>query len=92
MMTIGIIGNGKSANRYHLPFLLQRKDIIKVKTIVTNDLNNKTWDWIEGINYIDNVEELYNDSEIDLIVICLRPDLHYQYAKQALEHNKNCLV
>ena len=33
MMTIGIIGNGKSANRYHLPFLLQRKDKIKVKTL-----------------------------------------------------------
>ena len=40
MMKIGIIGNGKSANRYHLPFLLQRKDKIKVKTIVTNNLEN----------------------------------------------------
>lgn len=32
MLTIGYIGNGKSANRYHLPFVLQRQNI-KVKTI-----------------------------------------------------------
>ena len=92
MMTIGIIGNGKSANRYHLPFLLQRKDKIKVKMIVTNNLENKTWERIDGIHYTDKIEELYNDSEIDLVVICLRSDLHYQYAKEVLEHGKNCLV
>ena len=33
MLTVGFIGNGKSANRYHLPFVLQRKDKIKVKTL-----------------------------------------------------------
>ena len=92
MMKIGIIGNGKSANRYHLPFLLQRKDKIKVKTIVTNNLENKTWNRIDGINYTDKIEELYNDPEIDLVVICLRSDLHYKYAKKVLEHGKNCLV
>ncbi|MCG0906004.1 oxidoreductase, YhhX family [Lactiplantibacillus plantarum] len=33
MLTIAYIGNGKSANRYHLPFALKLKDQIKVKTI-----------------------------------------------------------
>ena len=51
MLTVGFIGNGKSANRYHLPFVLQRKDKIKVKTIVTRNLENKTWKRIDGINY-----------------------------------------
>lgn len=32
-LTIGFIGNGKSTNRYHMPFILTRKDKIKVKTI-----------------------------------------------------------
>lgn len=92
MLTVGFIGNGKSANRYHLPFVLQRKDKIKVKTIVTRNLENKTWKRIDGINYTDKIEELYNDPEIDLVVICLKPDLHYRYAREVLEHNKNCLV
>lgn len=92
MLTVGFIGNGKSANRYHLPFVLQRKDKIKAKTIVTRNLENKTWKRIDGINYTDKIEELYNDPEIDLVVICLKPDLHYRYAREVLEHNKNCLV
>lgn len=32
MLNIGYIGNLKSTNRYHLPFVLQREGI-KVKTI-----------------------------------------------------------
>lgn len=32
MLTIGYIGNGKSANRYHIPYVLTR-DNIKIKTI-----------------------------------------------------------
>lgn len=92
MLTIGYIGNGKSANRYHLPFVLQRKDKIKVKTIFDIDLTQKTWDRIEGIHYTDQIDDLYNDKEIDLIVICTRHDLHYCYAKEVLNHGKHCLV
>ena len=33
ILTIGYYGNGKSTNRYHIPFLMRRKDRIRVKTI-----------------------------------------------------------
>ena len=92
MLTIGYIGNGKSANRYHLPFVLQRKDKIRVKTIFDRHPENPLWKRIEGVEYTDKVEDLYNDPEIDLIGVCVRSDLHYSYAKQVLEHNKHCLV
>ena len=32
-LVLGFIGNGKSTNRYHLPFILTRQDKIKVKNI-----------------------------------------------------------
>ena len=35
MLTVGFIGNGKSANRYHIPFILQKSDKIKIKMIYT---------------------------------------------------------
>lgn len=92
MLTIGYIGNGKSANRYHLPFVLQRQDKIKVKTIFDIKVSHDIWQAIDGVHYTENIDELLNDAAIDLIVICTRHDLHYEYAKTVLEHNKHCLV
>ena len=42
-LVIAFIANGKSTNRYHLPFVLQRKDKIKVKKIYARNLNKKEW-------------------------------------------------
>lgn len=91
MLTIGYIGNGKSTNRYHLPFVMQRENI-KVKTIYQRNPKNEKWDRIEGVKYTSNLDELLNDKEIQLIVVCTRHDSHYEYAKLVLGHNKHCLV
>lgn len=92
MLTIGYIGNGKSVNRYHLPFSLSRNEKIKVKTIYTKDLEKDTWQRVKGIKYIDNLDELLNDSEIQLVVVCTTNDFHYEYAKKILDSGKNVLV
>ncbi|GIN58000.1 oxidoreductase [Lederbergia ruris] len=91
MLTIGYIGNGKSTNRYHLPFVLQRENI-KVKTIYQRNPDHESWDRIAGVNYTSDLDELLHDKDIQLIVVCTRADSHYEYTKLALEHNKNCLV
>lgn len=92
MLTIGYIANGKSANRYHLPYVLQRKDKIKVKTIYDLDVENVKWDKIDGVYYTSNLEELLNDPDIDMIVICTMQQFHYEYAKKVLDHGKHVLV
>ena len=92
MLTIGYIGNGKSANRYHLPFVLQRKDKIKVKTIFDIKVTHDLWKQIPDVNYTQDLQELLNDPEIDLIVVCTGHHLHYQYAKIVLDNNKHCMV
>jgi len=91
MLTIGYIGNGKSANRYHLPYVLQRKDI-KVKTIYQRNSKNEKYSRIEGVNYTSNLDVLLNDDEIQLIVVCTFQSSHYDFAKMVLEHNKHCLL
>ncbi|MBL4930403.1 Gfo/Idh/MocA family oxidoreductase [Clostridium paridis] len=91
MLTIGYIGNGKSTNRYHLPFVLQKKNI-KVKTIFQRNPKHESWSRIDGVNYISDLNELLNDKEIQLVVVCTNHDSHYDYAKLVLEHNKHCLV
>ncbi|MBW4080631.1 Gfo/Idh/MocA family oxidoreductase [Paenibacillus sp. S150] len=91
MLTIGYIGNGKSTNRYHLPFSLNR-DYLNVKTVYARNPDKEEWDKAPGVLYTSDIEVLMNDAEIQLIVVCTHLDTHYTYAKMALDHGKNVLV
>lgn len=91
-LTVGFIGNGKSTNRYHLPFILSRRDKIYVKTIYNHRLHFDQWKKIEGIHYTDQLDEILEDSEIQVVIITLSSPLHYEYAKKVLEAGKHCVV
>lgn len=90
-LVIGYIGNGKSANRYHMPFVRQRPDTFKIKSIFDIKVRHDIWEQIPGIYYTEDINELLNDDEIDLIVICTMHHLHYEYAKKVLEAGKHLL-
>ena len=90
MLTIAYIGNGKSTNRYHLPFSLKNNNI-RVKTIYS-PRNNSVWERISEINYVNNLDEVLKDDEIQLVVICTPLEYHYEYSKMALDHGKHVLV
>lgn len=91
MLNIGYIGNGKSTNRYHLPFSLNR-DELNVKTIYARSLEKAEWERVPGVQYTDDISSLMNDQDIQLIVICTHTESHYNYAKMALDHGKHVLV
>ncbi|WP_155286320.1 Gfo/Idh/MocA family oxidoreductase [Lacticaseibacillus zhaodongensis] len=90
-LTIGFIGNGKSANRYHLPFIMKLQDRIKVKTIYARHITDK-WQKLPSINYTTDINDLYADPEIQLIVLSVPAAVHYRLAKDVLNHGKNVLV
>lgn len=87
-----LIGNGKSANRYQLPYILQRKDKFQVKTIYQKDLSVFKWKKIEDIEYTDDLNAILMDPEIELVIVTLPSHLHYEYAKKVLEAGKHCVV
>ncbi|MGR6543728.1 Gfo/Idh/MocA family oxidoreductase [Paenibacillus tundrae] len=91
MLNIGYIGNGKSTNRYHLPFSLNR-DELNVKTIYARSLEKAEWERVPGVQYTDDISSLMIDQDIQLIVICTHTESHYSYAKMALDHGKHVLV
>ena len=91
-LVVGFIGNGKSANRYHIPFILTRKDKIKIKTIYTMDHTKDTWAEVPGVVYSENLDDVLTDPEIDVVVISTPSAFHYQYAKMVLNAGKNCVV
>lgn len=94
-LVIAFAGFGKSANRYHLPYLKQRSEI-KIKTIYDHrlrhyhqqqeDLKNN------GVTLTTDYDQLLDDSEIQMISITTPAATHYSLAKQALLHGKNVLV
>ncbi|WP_056995693.1 Gfo/Idh/MocA family oxidoreductase [Limosilactobacillus equigenerosi] len=90
-LTIGYYGNGKSTNRYHLPFLMRRQAKIRVKTIYARTLKND-WPRWENITYTNQVDDLLTDTTIDVVVVTTPPETHYQIAKQVLLAGKNVVL
>ena len=86
---VGMIGNGKSANRYHAPFLLDLPEKFKIKTIYSRNHARDSWAEIEGVCYTNQMEHVLLDPEIELVVIATRHDTHYEFAKQSLLAGKH---
>lgn len=91
MLNIAYIGNGKSTNRYHLPFSMKLEGKVNVKTIYSRS-EQSDWKKIDGIQYTTDINDIYNDPKIQLVVISTPSHVHYQQAKDVLEHGKNALV
>lgn len=89
MLNIAYIGNGKSANRYHIPFAQKVKDI-NIKKIYSR--NDSVWEKIDGVEYVSDINDIYNDTTIELVVLSTPPSTHYELAKEVLMNGKNVLV
>lgn len=89
MLNIAYIGNGKSTNRYHIPFAKKIPEM-NVKTIYSR--SKPKWEKYEGVTYVDDLDDIFLDDEVDLVVITTPPSAHYELAKASLLHGKNVLV
>ena len=87
---IAYIGNGKSTNRYHIPFVLTRS-YAQIDKIWSRS-GRQDWPVIEGVTYTQDLSDIWQDSAIDLVVITTPGSSHYEYAKLALQHGKHVLV
>lgn len=92
-LNIAYIGFGKSAKRYHLPYVLIREQL-KVKTIYSRrrhfeeEANYEKYQ----INFTENIDDILNDPDINLVVITTPSTTHYELAKEVLLHKKHVLV
>lgn len=92
-LVVAHIGNGKSTNRYHAPFLLNRPEKFKIKSIYQRNLNKKSsWAKIPGVKYTDDLEKILRDDEIDVVIVNTPSEAHYSMAKKVLLAGKNCLI
>lgn len=91
-LILGFIGNGKSVNRYHMPFILSRADKILTKTIYSATASRDSWPKLPGITYTDSLDVLLGDPEIQIIVVSTPSALHYDFALKVLKAGKHCVV
>jgi len=87
-------GFGKSATRYHLPYVLQRRDLFQVKTIfdITRRPDIEKEEAYQGIRFTSDLNDILHDESITLVTLCTPPQTHYDLAKRCLEHGKNVIV
>lgn len=90
-MVIGYIGNGKSTNRYHLPFLIRRKDKIRVKTIWQRSLHPGVWAEWPGAVYTQDMDDILKDPEIQVVVVTTPIFSHYELVMKVLNAGKHCV-
>ncbi|MHC5228607.1 Gfo/Idh/MocA family oxidoreductase [Enterococcus sp. LJL99] len=90
MLTMAYIGNGKSTNRYHIPFSTKRGNI-KIKKIYARK-QTSPWEKIAGVTYTNDLTNILEDPEIQLVAICTPLKTHYDLAKQSLLAGKNVLL
>lgn len=91
---IAFIGFGKSTTRYHLPFVLARKDKLHVAHIFRRrekpELEQSSQ--YAHIHFTSQLEDILEDPQVKLVTICTHADSHFEYARRALEAGKHVLV
>ena len=92
IVTLAYIGNGKSTNRYHAPFVLDRPDEFRIKTIQARHVDHSSWEALPGVRYTTNVEDVLGDPEVDVVEVTTPSALHYEMAKMVLEAGKSVVV
>lgn len=92
-LKLAIIGFGKSANRYHLLYLLKQKNF-EVKYIFdlksNLDLERQYADY--SINFVTDIETILADKEVTVVSLCTPPNTHYELGKRFLESGKNVVI
>lgn len=92
-VTMGFIGFGKSANRYHLPYITIRENL-RVKKIFDLNINEALAAPYreKGVEFTTKIDELLTDSEIELVTICTPAHTHYELAKKVIQAGKSVIV
>ncbi|MDU6410007.1 MAG: oxidoreductase [Yersiniaceae bacterium] len=93
-MNIAYIAFGKSTTRYHLPYVLARKDTFNVKWIYARRRKpeQESLPAYQGIRFTEELNDILHDDTVTLVTVCTPPESHYHYARLCLEHGKHVRV
>ncbi len=88
---LGIIGAGRIA-KVHAESITSAIAAAEIKTVADPYINEETEKWFreKGIpNVTKNAADIFNDSEIDAVLICSSTDTHAEFTRKAAECGKH---
>jgi scyllo-inositol 2-dehydrogenase (NADP+) len=86
----GLLAYGMSGRVFHAPFLSTNPQF-KLKAVVERNQKKMAAHYPDIVSY-NSVEEILNDSEIELIIVNTPNFTHFDFAKQALNAGKHVLI
>lgn len=89
-ISVGIIGSGMAAQVFHIP-VIQALPVLHLHTLVARQ-PAATRQRYPTVRVLTSADELFSDSQIDLVVIATPNDSHFALAKQALQAGKHVVV
>ncbi len=89
-ITTGILSYGMSGRVFHAPFI-NESVFFELRAVVERTRKSVHADYPHIISY-DNVEAIFADESIELIIVNTPNDTHFEYAKRALLAGKHVLI
>ncbi|MBU4683475.1 oxidoreductase [Cedecea davisae] len=87
---VGLIGYGYASKTFHAP-LISGTPGMSLAAVSSSDADKVHADW-PGMKVVSDPQHLFNDPNIDLIVVPTPNDTHFPLAKAALEAGKHVVV
>lgn len=93
IIQVGILGYGLSGRIFH-GAIIGAVEGYAIKRIITRDPEKQRMAQIEhpNANISERVEDVFNDPEIDLVVVSTQNTTHADFAKRAMESGKHVVV
>ncbi|AKH65192.1 MULTISPECIES: oxidoreductase [Photorhabdus] len=90
LLKVGLVGYGYASKTFHAPLIAGTAGV-RLVAISSSNAEKVKADW-PNIAVVSHPEDLFNDPEMDLIVIPTPNDTHYPLAQQALAAGKHVVV
>jgi len=93
-INVAFVGTGAFAMSTHLPNLKKMSDKYNIYSIMSRSGHNakNAAEMFGAAYHTSDYESILNDKNVDLVMICNRHGLHFDYVYQALTAGKNVFV
>ncbi|WP_159468961.1 Gfo/Idh/MocA family protein [Dyadobacter sp. 3J3] len=93
LLKAAIIGGGHIADQNHIPALKKLSDQVKIVAVCGRDIDKtRLMADQHGIpGAFDDIENMFSEFDVDLVINCTPNNLHYDYTMQALKNGCHVL-